>query len=607
MVRHCKAYKLRPEFLFCIALLFFSISAVGQNDTSNPKKNSLIDKVLSGLKKDTSEVDRVNMVRRNDERFFPYSGFIIRRINITRLTFGTPFNDTSKSLTTTLTRIANAIHHKTKTDVIRNNLFFKKNDTISPYLIADNERYLRELPYLRDADILIKKVGETDSADVTVIIKDLFSFGGSIGSLGLNKTQIELREDNFAGTGNAGVIYALYDNDRKNNFAFGGEIIRRNIGGSFITQKIGYQSFYNSVDAPREENFYYYNLSKPLLNRFMRWTYELNASYHSTSNKYVSDSLYLSDYRYRFYDFEAWLGFNINAKYFTLSEENKKLRKLAGIRIITRNFAKVPKKYQDVYNWQFADLTAALGTFTFYRQNFYKTKYVYGFGRNEDIPEGLSLSLTAGYTIKSELSRPFIGFNYERYGFNKRGNYLNYTVRSEGYLGNQTIEDINVLASINYFDRLKQLNERWKQRFFLSLTASKQINTILNQPLFVNSKFGFPEYGNQKIGGDLRISGKIESAFFSPWSLAGFQFAPLLFSNITLFTPYKYDAKVYSSIGAGIRTRNESLIFGTIDLRGFYFPQGNYYGDHFGVELSTNIIFKKDNEFIKKPDFIEVN
>lgn len=608
MVQRQQTYCFSRNALFSLmAFLLFANAAFGQIDTVPQKKPSIFKKVISSLKKDTTEVDLANLLRRNEEKYFRYQGLVIRNIYISRLSFGTSLQDTSSNLNTSLVRIANKLHHKTKRNVVKNNLFFNKNDTISPYLMADNEKYLRDLPYLRDAEFIIHPVGETDSADITVVIKDLFSIGGEIGSLGLKQSQVEVRGDNIGGSGNAAVLYALYDDNRKNNFAFGGEIIRRNIGGSFINQTIGYQSFYNSVNAPREENYYYYNLKKPLLNRYMQWTYEMNASYHNTSNKYVSDSIYLSDYRYQFYDFEAWIGYNINAKQFTFSEESNKLRKLVGLRVITKNFTKIPEKYQIQYDWQFADLTAVLGTFTFYRQNFIKSKYIYGFGRNEDIPEGLKLTLTAGYTMKNQLSRPFIGFNYERYGFNTRKNYLGYVLRAEGFLGDKTIEDINLLVSVNYFDRLKPLNKKWMQRFFLTLTASKQINTVLNEPLYVNSKYGIPEYGNQLIGGDLRVSAKAESVFFGPWSVASFRFAPMLFVNLTAFTPYKYNAKLYSSIGTGVRMRNESLIFGTIELRGFYFPQGTFYGDHFGLELSTNLIFKNNNQLVEKPDFIEIN
>lgn len=599
-----KYYKAIALTVGCLSMI--STTLFAQKD-SIPRKNKVfLNQMMEMIRHDTTppSPDKVSKVERE---FLPYTGYIVRNIQIVRLPFGTSFRDTAGRSTSTLARMANTLHHLTRRKVIQNNLFFHKWDTLNPYLLADNERYLRELPYIRDADLVITQAGISDSVDVTVIVKDVFSIGGSIGSLGMKKSDVELREDNISGSGNAAVVYAVYDADRKNDFAFGGELVRRNIGGSFIDQRIGYQSYYSSLRAPKEENFLYYNLKKPLLNRYMRFTYELDASYHTTSNKYTGDSIYFSDNRYRYYQFESWLGFNTASRRSPVNEEKNKLRLLTGLRILTKKFTLRPRKYQSIYNWQFADLTAILGSMTFYRQNFLKTQYIYGFGRTEDIPEGILISFTAGHTIKQDLSRPFIGINFQQYGFNKRNNYIDVTARSEGYLGDHGLEDINLLASVNYFDHLKMLGKKWKQRFFLSFSAARQINTKLNEPLFLTNDFGLPEYGRVYIGGDSRVSAKAESVFFSPWVLAGFRFAPIAFANVTAFQPYDKRLSLYSSFGGGMRARNESLIFGTIEIKGFYFPGANYKGESLGLSLSTNVVFKYNTQFIKKPDFIQVN
>jgi len=580
-------------------------------DTSNRK--SFINKMVNNFKKDSTEIDRAYQLKRNEEVFKPYEGFIIRNVIIDRLPFGISIGDTSRRFMNALTSLANDLHHLTKVRVIKKNLFFKKGEPLKPYLMADNERYLRQLLYLQDADFFVNRTAPgSDSVDIIVEVKDVFSLGGAINSLGLKQSNIEFREDNFAGTGNAGVVYALYDDARKNNFALGGEYNSRNIGGSFIDGKIGYQSFYPAIFGPKEDNNYYVNLMKPLVNRYMQWTYELDASYHSTTNLYSSDSIYFSNTHYRYYNVEAWAGYNINAKDFTTQEESQKLRKLVGLRIIDKKFLSLPEKYESKYNWQYSDLRGTLATLTFYRQNFYKTQYIYGFGRNEDIPEGLLLNLTAGYTVKQNQSRSFIGFNFQQYQFNKRKNYLSYSVRAEGFLNHKTIEDINLLGSLFYFDHLKKIGTSWKQRFFLNFDLAQQVNTVLNEPLFANSQFGMPEYGNEfvgidRVGGTLRATAKAESEFFSPWSLVSFRVAPFVFSNVSVFSPYLSTTKVLSSVGGGIRTRNESFVFGTIELKGYYFPQKNFYNESFRFSLSTNLIFKYNTQFVKKPDFIQVN
>ena len=83
-----------------------------------------------------------------------------------------------------------------------------------------------------------------------------------------------------------------------------------------------------------------------------------------------------------------------------------------------------------------------------------------------------------------------------------------------------------------------------------------------------------------------------------------------VFSNAGLFTPYNTPintSNIYTIVGAGLRTRNESLVFGTLELRGYYFLKKNIHNENWRIDISTNITFKYNNQLIKKPDFIDVN
>lgn len=604
--------------LTCIFyLLQFSLYA--QTDTL-PKnsfddylrtRKGLFGKVLGSLRRDTTDVQRANDIKTNDIPFQKFEGYVIRHITIKDLPFGIPLLDTSTKVVTTLTKLANTIHHTTRTSVIRNNLFFKENESVLPYLIGDNETFLRQLPYIQDATIeLTPVVGSRDSVDVSVIVKDLFSLGGSLASLGIKNTDIQVNEDNLSGSGNALALRGLYDNSRRKKIGAGMAYIQRNIGGSFINGEAGYQNYFPNFNGYKEEDMYFLRLSKPLINRYMRWTYEVNASNHSTSNLYSSDSIYNADVRYSYYNIDAWAGYNINATGFTTKTEDRKLRKLIALRIIDQKFQYLPGKYFSIYNWRYANLTGILGSLSFYRQNFYKSQYIYAFGRNEDIPEGLNITFTSGYTKKQNITRPFIGFNYQRSSFNSKKNYYSYTFRAEGYLHQNNLEDINLLAGIDYFDHLKAIGPKWKQRTFINLGIAKQINTVLNEPLYFFSEFGLPEFQNGDVGGSLRATIKAESVFFSPWSVASFRFAPFIFGNTGLFSPYNTPistSNIYSTVGGGIRTRNESLIFGTLEFRGYYFLKKNISNENFRFDISTNIIFKYNSQLVRKPDFIQVN
>jgi hypothetical protein len=64
---------------------------------------------------------------------------------------------------------------------------------------------------------------------------------------------------------------------------------------------------------------------------------------------------------------------------------------------------------------------------------------------------------------------------------------------------------------------------------------------------------------------------------------------------------------IYSSIGSGMRIRNENLIFGTIELRAFYFPRINRQLSPWNIALITNLRYKYNSSIISKPDFVQIN
>ncbi len=567
--------------------------------------------LAKNLVADTTTSYNGKKIVRNDLIFKKYKDKIIRQIDIQELDFGTSIIDTNNTMKTRLTHLANSVHRKTRPFVIQNNLFFKKNDKLQPFLLADNERYLRSLPYFQDAKIVVKPVrGSKDSVDVVVVTKDIIALGISVNSLSFNQTNITMKEDNLRGWGDRISISTLYDNHRFDHFGVGADYIKRNVSGSFIDLSAGFSTFYGGINIPPQEGRFYLNLTKPLINPYTKWTYSLDLSTHVSKQLYDDDSLFLSDQRYKYYDVDGWVGYNTNAQGLSVQKEDQRLRGLIGLRLMKQQFQYIPMKYDNGYFWQYTDIAGVLSSYSVFRQDFYKTNYIYGFGTSEDVPTGIDISVTSGYIRRQTLPRPYFGFSFERYYFSNRQNYFDFIVRSDAYLHNGKLEDVNLLGNINYFSHLRTLNEKWKQRTFLSVGISKQLNTVLNVPLLVESDFGLPQFNNGLNGGYFRSSFKGESDFFAPWSLAGFKFAPFVFYNATYFIPAQEkfaQGNMFSAIGGGVRTRNENLVFGTIELKAYYFPTRGYYNNSFKIAITTGLRFKYNTNFIRKPDFVQIN
>lgn len=142
-------------------------------------------------------------VIKNETVFNQYKGKIIRNIRIQKLGFNKSVNDTSRFDRNIFNDIGDALHPSTATKVILNNLFFSAGDTLYPYLLADNERYLRNLSYLQDARISIQEdPGSKDSVDVIILCKDVFPVGGSLDEGTEKSASFELNDDNLLGTAN---------------------------------------------------------------------------------------------------------------------------------------------------------------------------------------------------------------------------------------------------------------------------------------------------------------------------------------------------------------------------------------------------------------------
>ena len=601
-----------------LILILCAQPAYAQEDTSDVPKNDsffllkkkgILGKLARSITTDTVEDD--NLVR-IDYLYRHYRGRVIRNIEIRRVDFGVPINDTSQSFKNKLTRLADAVHHTTREYVIRKNLFFKENDKLVPILLADNERHLRDLAYVNDVKIAVKRViGTRDSVDIVVLTKDVLSIGGKFKMSALTKVETSVREDNFGGTGDKFELGVFFDQNRSRNIGFGSEYVLRNINGSFIDGTLGFRDYANAFNTfDKQEKTVYAQFVKPLVNPYMKWTYALEAAWHKNVNLYMSDSLFQMDNRYQYYNIDAWIAFNKSRAKLNRRNDDDRLRTLFGLRFLHNEFRTIPIKYETEYYYQYADLTGILGSISIFRQDFYKTQYVYGFGRNEDVPEGIDFSITGGWTDKNARVRPYMGLDLQLNYFSKKKNYYHYTLRIGGYQYQKKYEDISILGNVEFFSRLKKLGKRWRQRTFITAGITTQIRKQLAEPLFLESQYGLPEYQNIFLGGDHRLTLKAETVMFNNWRIVNFRFAPFVFGNASLLTPVGeplIKTKFYNSLGAGMRSRNESLVFGTLELRGFFFPNKNFDGSYWRVEFNTNVRFKYNTNFVRRPQFIVVN
>jgi hypothetical protein len=64
-----------------------------------------------------------------------------------------------------------------------------------------------------------------------------------------------------------------------------------------------------------------------------------------------------------------------------------------------------------------------------------------------------------------------------------------------------------------------------------------------------------------------------------------------------------YRGGFFPSLGGGIRTRNENLIFGTIEARFTWFPRTLFGVNNFTLRVSSNLRLKFTGSFVEPPWF----
>ena len=145
-----------------------------------------------------------------------------------------------------LFRLANALHYKTRPQVIRSALLFQSGQRVSATLIEETERLLRSNNYLHD--VRIRPTAWHDGAvDIEVRTRDTWSldFGVSAGRAGgANSSRVRLKEYNLLGRG-IGLSYGRSNTvDRSGNEI---AIAADRVAGTWTSASV---TFWNRSNSP---------------------------------------------------------------------------------------------------------------------------------------------------------------------------------------------------------------------------------------------------------------------------------------------------------------------------------------------------------------------
>ena len=526
----------------------------------------------------TSEI--IQQTGSSQSFFTEYRGKTIRNITIKRLeVFGTSMDNPIYYNPGRTESFLNKTHLNTNEFIIRNNLLFSEGDTISPLTLSDNERLIRELPFIDECRIIVVPVSD-QIVDILVITRDVYSLGADFEYKSISSGTITLFDKNILGLGHEFRLSVPYNPDKPDSPGFGIEYSMNNLRRTFISMNM---FFFDGLGSKS----YGFSLERKLVSATTRYAGGISVREMFTTTDLDTMSV-PEPLKYNLQDY--WLSRSI------LLNKESVIRLILGARYTNNNVFDHPFILPDSYHY-LQKFRMYLGSVTLSMQKFYKTNLIYGYGRTEDIPYGGIITLTGGKEVNEFKLRYYAGM-YAATGHSISP--VGYFYTSGGistFFNNGHTEQGMFLLRSTWFSNLWHAGT-FKIRNFIMADYTRGFDRNKDEHLFYNTDDGFSGFSNDSVGGAQRLSINLESVLFSPANLYGFRFSFFAFGGLGyLFgtNEFVHQGEFLSAVGLGVRIRNDNLVFKTFQVRIGYFPNMPPYSHANYITVSGEQLLRPDN------------
>lgn len=515
-------------------------------------------------------------------------GKIVKNIYITTLDpFGYNIQDTSVHPEGFISKLGNQLHVKTRRKVIRDLLLFKNNEPFDSLLLKESERLIRSQKYVQDV-VMYTHISspKADSLDVYIRVSDAWSILPSL-SLSTSNMELGLTDNNFIGLG------SRFHVDTKLNTSFNGSPVKigyliPNFKDSHITGNIEYyfpdsndriknQEFTRPVYSPVSSNLDYLTLS----HRYLVKSIELSRIFYSPlatwaggifigqlitnqnyvqedSVRYLSSKTNIQDY-WGARSWQLFKGNSLSARTTNFIVSGRMLR----TRYPDRNPGAEAVGIFNNENIYFAGIG-------FTSRRYIQDRYIFNYGKIEDIPVGQAFGLTLGMNIQ-HTNHFYLGLkaawgNYYRFG------YLSSHFEYGTFIGVKGWQQQVITGKINYYTNLFRIGY-WKIRQFFRPTVIIGINQLSTDNLTLNEVMkGFEDlrYPATRI-----MALTLQTQSYSPLELYGFRVGPYIFSSLGILgntSSNNLNTRLYTVLGLGVLIKNNYLMINTFQISMTFYP-----------------------------------
>ena len=521
---------------------------------------------------------------------------IIRSINIIVYDpFGYSVNDTNKRDIEFLQKGGNKLHITSRKRIIKNLLLFKESDSLDILKLNESEQILRSMPYINDARIYLSPQRKNDSIDVTIVVKDKWSIE-VFGDISPSQGNLTIRDINIAGSGQR--YEQLVSEEFNVNYEIAGKYFMSSISKSHANAEI----FYSLKKDLTQTGI---AIERPFYSSLTKWAggflltetisvFSLNDSTLDTETKFPVNNIFSDE----------WIARSIQlGKRRNYSTKIKNL--ILSARYSETHFLQRPSFSIDTSKTN-SNSKTYLGSIGFSLNRYYKVQYIFRFGANEDIPEGLIIHFTSGILYKEGKDLTYYtgtdisqGKHFENFG------YLSFRAAFGNYFNKSHAVSSNFNLGFIFFTDLIR-NNHWYYRQFLYMKYVTGINKPQNEKAVISPDelYGMPD----SPSGKSKILLNLEGVTYTPYNLIGFRFAPLLligFGIIENTNAALLKGNVFQSYAAGLLMRNENFLTSSFEISyGFYPAPADGNENAFKYNPVTRFTIKFRNFSIEKPALI---
>ena len=576
----CINKRLLPGLFFLIQFLFFSpglVTVAQERPPDDTLSRAFYDslKVRAERRKLTTLLydmmivspghganTRANMT--STAPFEEYEGKVIRFREVIRLNaFGANIDNPGQVNPSRGERLLNTTYTKSKRFILNKYLLFREGDTISSLQMSDNERLLRQLPFIDDARITIISV-DSIHADVAIVVRENYPYGLNLSLNGINSGMVRVFDKNFAGLGHELTLAMPYNFKEFPYPGFGVHYSIRNIARSFSDLEL---AFADGLGTTAMNGTY----SRKFVTSETKYAW--SASIWMTRTTEDLDTMLVpAPLSFSWQDY--WI-----ARAFML-DHTRVTRLIVRGRYMRNNVFNRPEiddfSYYRLQNYQLATASLAISS-----QRYINTSLIYSYGRTEDIPYGYMAEVFGGREKNEFKWRTYAGIKLA-YGNIIHG--FGYIYAGAGYstfYNHGSTEQGMLQASLRYFTPLVQAG-RSRVRTFVNLYYTRGFNRYTDEYIYLNNDSFIRGFSNDSISGGTRVTLSVEPVLFINKAVIGFRFALFAFADAGLLARKRLNNSSHYTVpalGLGVRIRNDQLVLNTIQIRLAWYPNSPPYSE----------------------------